>query len=98
YCRNKRSFLLPNLEYLHHKRDVVILLKPVSYHLFQHRRRKRPKRLPPFDLRIKNGLHIGPAGITEDRAIAERSWSPFHAALKPTHDFTIGEDRCRALA
>src|SRR5487761_394696 len=36
-----------------------------------------------LDARVEHILHVGKAGMSEDRAIPQRARSPFHPALKP---------------
>src|SRR5262252_11198496 len=87
--RNQFPLLFANLEHLHHEWDGIILLEPLSNSLLHHRRRERAKRFPPLDLGVERGLHVGAAGVTEDRAVTERTRSPFHASLKPTDDLSL---------
>src|SRR5262245_40147916 len=90
---NKRPFLRTNLEYLHHEWNVVSLFKPVRYRVLKNRRRKGAKRFAPLDLGIEDSLHVGAARISHDRAIPERSGTPFHTPLEPSYNLAIG-DRC----
>src|SRR5262249_23653905 len=47
--------------------------------------------LPVFDLEVEVLLHGGTARIAEDRTVAERAGSEFHAALEPANGFTAGQ-------
>src|SRR5689334_20570506 len=92
--RNLGSFVSTDLKHLHHERDVVLLLKPFADGLLQHGWREWAEGLAAFYLFIKDGFHISPARIAEDRAVTERARSPFHAPLKPTDDFAAGNGLC----
>jgi hypothetical protein len=46
------ALLLTDLEDLHHKRYIIILLKPLAHGLTEDRGRKGPERFPAFDLQI----------------------------------------------
>jgi hypothetical protein len=54
-------------------------------------RRKGTKPLAVLDARVENILHVGQAGMGDDRAIAERARAPLHAPLKPA-DHIAGRD------
>src|SRR5262249_8600765 len=82
--------LFANLKPLNHEWDGITLLEPLSNSFLHHRRRERAKRFPPLDLGVEHGLHVGAAGVTEDRAVAERTRSPLHATLKPTDHLPLG--------
>src|SRR5262249_59389445 len=89
--RNQFPLLFANLKHLHHEWDGIVLLEPLSNSFLHHRWRERAKRFPPLDLGIERGLHVRAAGVTEDRAVAERTRSPLHASLKPTDHLPLGD-------
>src|SRR5947207_4395063 len=88
--RNQFPLLFANLEHLHHEWDGIVLLEPLSNSFLQHRRREGAKGFSPLDFVVDHGLHVGAAGITENRAIAEGTRAPFHAPLKPTDHLPLG--------
>ena len=96
--RNELPFFFPDLKYLHHERNGVVLLKPFGYGLFKNGGRERPERFPALDLGIEDCLHVGAAGIAHDRPVAERARAPFHAPLKPTDDLAVGNRSGGAVA
>src|SRR6516162_4366274 len=96
--RNLRAPLFPNLKDLHHEGDGVVLFEPLADSFGEHGGGEGAKRLPPFDLGIKNSLHIGAPRVAQDRAIAERARTPLHAPLEPTEDSPFRDRRRRALA
>src|SRR6266540_2713729 len=89
--RNQFPLLFTNLKHLHHEWHGIVLLEPLTNSFLHHRRRERAKRFPPLDLVVKYGLHVGAARVTEDRTVAERTRSPLHASLKPTHHLPLGD-------
>src|SRR5215467_12525295 len=89
--RNQFPLLFANLEHLHHEWDGIILLEPLSNSFLHHRRREWAKRFPPLDLGVERGLHVGAAGVTEDRAVDQRTRSPLHASLKPTDHLPLDD-------
>src|SRR5262245_23156574 len=96
-CGDERPLVLSNLEHLHHKRDVVVFLKPIRYGLCQYRRREWTERLTPLNLGIEDRLHISAAWIPQDRPISKCTGPPLHAALKPTHYFSLRDGVSRSL-
>src|SRR5262245_4058266 len=95
---DQRPLVFTDLENLHHEGDVIILLEPIRHRFVEYRRRKWTKGFPPLDLGIENRFHVGPTRIADDRAIAERAWPPFHAALKPSDDLPLGDRHGRPSA
>src|SRR5258708_3078596 len=57
------------------------------------RRRKRPKDFPVLDPAVQNFLHFRTARVGNDASIAQGAWTQFGAALKPTENFSIRDDR-----
>ena len=51
----------------------------------ENRWRKRAEPFPMLNPSVQNILHIGQAGMCDDRTIAQGSRPPLHAALKPAH-------------
>ncbi len=82
-----------HLEDLHHERHVIVLLEPFGDVLAQDARRERPERFAALDLEVEDVLHVGPARVAEDGAVAERARPPFHAALEPADDAPVGDRR-----
>ena len=60
--RDLSPLFLADLKHLHHERNSVVLFEPSADVLVEHRGRKRPKRFPPFDLCVEDGLHIARRG------------------------------------
>ncbi len=50
--------------------------------------RKGTKDLAVLDAAIQDVLHLRPARVGQNAAIAERARAPFRGALKPAHDFS----------
>ena|SRR5437764_12066005 len=96
--RNLRPLFFLNLEHLHHEGDRIVLFEPFADGFGEHGWGKGPKRFPSFYLGVENGFHIRASRIAEDRPIAERARSPFHAALKPAQNGTFGYRRRRPPA
>ena len=94
---NHYPFSGANLKHLRHERHVVILLEPFCHRLAQNRWSKRTERFTPLDLRVQNLFHVRPPRISQDGTIAESARPPFHPALKPAHDLSVG-NRLRRLA
>src|SRR5882757_7665249 len=95
---NQGPLLLANLKHLHHERDGIALFEPIGYGFFEDRRCKWPKRLAPLDLRVEDRLHVGATRVAQDRPVAKRPRSPFHASLKPADDLAVGNLRRRKPA
>src|SRR5437016_5400659 len=89
YGRNLRTFLLPDLEDLGHKRNRVVLLKPFRDRTIEHRGCEGTEAFAPFDLRVQDLFHVRTSGIADDRTIAKRPWSPLHSPLKPADDLAF---------
>src|SRR5687767_6492214 len=67
-----------------HVRAVVLELEPARCMLGQHRRCKRPERLPELDSQIEIALHVRPPCVGDYRARSQRPRPVFHSALEPT--------------
>ena len=65
------------------------MLEIVRDILFENGRRERPEIFPELHPCIQNFLHLGIAGIGEDASATKRSWTEFHAVLKPADNEII---------
>jgi hypothetical protein len=89
----RRALLRANRVDLHHERHVAVELEPFRNGFAQDRRRERTERLAPLDLEVQDVLHVWPARVADDRAVAERARPPFHPSLEPADDQPIGHRR-----
>src|SRR5262245_60500749 len=96
--RNAWTLVLADLKDLHHEGNFIVRLEPFRNGFTQYRRRERPKRLTPFDLRVEDRLHVTATRIAHDGSIAERTRPPLHASLKPTHHTAVGHGARRSRA
>src|SRR6266404_9602110 len=80
----------PNLKHLRHERHIAILFEPFRHRLTQNRWGKWAERFAPLDLLVQKPFHVRPARISQDGTIAEGARAPFHPALKPADDFSVG--------
>src|SRR6266540_2780744 len=69
-----------------HERRAVVLLVPLARLIGEYRRRERTKPLAVLDPRVEDVLHVGPARVGDDRAVAERARSELHPPLEPADD------------
>src|SRR5580704_3873253 len=88
-CGDERPLILANLEHLHHKGNRVVLFEPICHLLRKYRGCEWPKRLTPFNLAVKNGLHICPPRVAHDGAVAKCTRAPLHTTLKPSNHLAI---------
>lgn len=88
--RELRAFLFADLEDFHHVGDVVVLLEPVGDAFAQNGRRERAEAFASFDLGVQDIFHVGPARVAQDGAITEGARAPFHPALEPAYDLSVG--------
>src|SRR5579863_6694014 len=87
------AFLGTNLIDMQHERRWVIVLEVFALAFLENRGRKWTKPFALLDARIQNILHSWQAGMSEYGAVAERTRTPFHAALKPAYNIA----RCDIL-
>ena len=85
------ALVLADLVDLEHERHVVVGLEPVGDALAQDRGREGAERLAALDLVVEDVLHVGPARVAQDRAVAERARAPLHATLEPADDLAVGD-------
>src|SRR2546422_8570315 len=76
-----------------HEGRGVRLLKILRCVFREDRRRKRAKDFPMLDPAVQNLLHFRSARVGDDASIAKGARPPFGAALKPTEDFSIRDER-----
>ena len=69
----------------------MIVLEIFMLMIGHDRRRERPEPLAMLDAGVENVLHVGQAGMRNDRAIAQRTRAPFHPALKPADHIAGGD-------
>src|SRR5688572_327058 len=95
--RGKREAqFLPDGRHDEHVWARSLLLEVVPDLLGQHRRSKRAKRLPIFDLQVHDGLHLRAARIADDRAPPQRARAELHATLKPSDHVLVLEQLRKA--
>ena len=75
----------------HHERRRVVLLEPLAGRLGEDRRRERAERLAVLDPRVEDVLHVVPARVGDDRAVAERARAELHPPLEPADDVAVGD-------
>ena len=75
----------------HHERRRVVLLEPLARRLREERRRERAEGLAVLDARVEDVLHVVPARIGDDRAVAERARAELHPPLEPADDVAVGD-------
>ena len=74
-----------------HERRGVRLLEKFAGGFFGDRGRKGAENLAVLDAAVENVLHFRAARIGQNAAIAQRARAPFRRALKPAHDFSVGD-------
>src|ERR1039458_7939130 len=81
--------LRANFVHMQHVGRWMIVLEILVLRIGQYRRRKGTEPLTVFDASVQHILHIGQAGVRDDRAIAEGARSPLHASLKPPYNIAL---------
>jgi hypothetical protein len=64
--RNEPAFLFPDLEDLHHERNIILFFEPLANMLPQYRGCEGAEAFPPLNLAIQNIPHVG---ATTDGAV-----------------------------
>src|SRR5688500_13286184 len=90
HCWNHTLLLRQDVIYLNHKGVRIALVKVVAYIFLQDGRCKGAKGLTVFDARIEDIFHIAAPWISQNGAIAQRTWPPLHTALKPADHIAVG--------
>src|SRR5580704_14330915 len=72
-------------------------LEPLSRGLRENRWCKGPEDFAMFDALVQYLFHLRPPRVGDYASIAERSRSPFRAALEPSENFPVGHNRSRTL-
>src|SRR5437899_2707794 len=70
----------------------------VADSLEQDRRREGTEGLAVLYPTVQEILHVGPARIHDDTAVAQSPRPPFHSSLEPTYDFSFGNPLRRQSA
>ena len=58
------------------------------------RRRERPEWLAVFDPAVESVLHLGPARVHDDTAVAQRPRPPLHPPLEPADHLSVSNVLC----
>src|SRR5207249_3586953 len=62
------------------------------------RRREWPERLPVLDPAVEYVLHLGPARVHDDAAVAQRPRPPLHPPLEPADYLSVSNLLCSLAA
>ena len=79
---------------MQHERRGMIVLEVFVLVLYQNGRRERTEPLAMLDACVQDVFHVGQSRMRDDGTVAERSRSPLHASLKPSHDIACCDLLC----
>src|ERR1700722_1580707 len=87
--RNRRAFFGTDGICERHEGRGMGLLEKFRSGLFDDGWREGTENFAVFDAAVEHVLHRGTARVCENASISERSWTPFHGALEPSHDLAL---------
>lgn len=90
-------FIRTDLVDMQHERRGMIVLEVFVLVLYQNGRRERTEPLAMLDACVQDVFHVGQSRMRDDGTVAERSRSPLHASLKPSHDIALCDLFCHSL-
>src|SRR5512137_2852427 len=84
-------------KYLFHERGWFPILKQFGGIFLQYRGGKWPETFPPLDFQVEKVFGVGPAGISQYRAVAQGPGAKFAPASEPAYHPSIADARGNSL-